>query len=81
MKFSSKPRPHSGFTIIEFVVVMLIVGIIAAIGVPSFKYVTTSNRIASEINALLADMRYARTEAPPTMQTAPPRLLPGSPDG
>jgi type IV fimbrial biogenesis protein FimT len=63
MKFSSKPRPHSGFTIIEFVVVMLIVGIIAAIGVPSFKYVTTSNRIASEINALLADMRYARTEA------------------
>lgn len=63
MKFSSEPSSHRGFTIIEFVVVMLIVGIIAAIGIPSFKYVTTSNRIASEINALLADMRYARTEA------------------
>jgi type IV fimbrial biogenesis protein FimT len=47
----------------ELVTVMLIVAIIAAIGVPSFKYVTASNRISSEINALLADMRFARVEA------------------
>jgi type IV fimbrial biogenesis protein FimT len=53
----------SGFTIIEFLVVMLIVAIIAAIGLPSFKYVTTSNRISTEVNNLLGDMRYARTEA------------------
>ncbi|MGA2189597.1 MAG: GspH/FimT family pseudopilin [Steroidobacteraceae bacterium] len=53
----------SGFTQFELVIVMLIVGIIAAIGVPSFKYVTASNRIAAEINAMLGDMRYARTEA------------------
>ena len=43
--------------------VMLIVGILAAIGTPSFKYVTTSNRISSEINGLLGDMQFARTEA------------------
>jgi type IV fimbrial biogenesis protein FimT len=42
---------------------MLIVAIIAAIGIPSFKYVTTSNRISTEVNNLLGDMRYARTEA------------------
>ena len=40
-----------------------IAGILAAIAVPSFKYVTASNRIASEVNGLLGDMQYARTEA------------------
>ena len=43
--------------------VMAIVAILAAIGVPSFKYVTASNRIASEINGLLGDMQFARSEA------------------
>jgi type IV fimbrial biogenesis protein FimT len=47
----------------ELVVVMLIVAILAAIGVPSFKYVTTSNRISSEVNMLLGDMQFARSEA------------------
>jgi type IV fimbrial biogenesis protein FimT len=31
--------------------------------VPSFKYVTTSNRISSEINGLLGDMQFARSQA------------------
>jgi type IV fimbrial biogenesis protein FimT len=56
-------RRDSGFTIFELVIVMVIVAILFAIGLPSFKYVTASNRIASEINGLLADMRFARTEA------------------
>ncbi len=47
----------------ELVMVMTIVAIVAAIGLPSFRYVTASNRISSEINGLLADMRFARTEA------------------
>jgi type IV fimbrial biogenesis protein FimT len=42
---------------------MLIVGIIAAIGLPTFKYVTGANRMATEVNALLGDMQYARSEA------------------
>jgi type IV fimbrial biogenesis protein FimT len=58
----SKTR-SAGFTMMELVTVMLIVGILAAIGIPSFKYVTTSNRIASEINGLLGDMQFARSEA------------------
>ena len=43
--------------------VMTIVGILTAIGLPSFKYVTASNRISSEINALLGDMQFARSQA------------------
>jgi type IV fimbrial biogenesis protein FimT len=40
-----------------------VVAILMAIGIPSFRYVTNSNRIAAEINGLLGDMQYARAEA------------------
>jgi len=53
----------AGFTVTELVMVMTIIGIVAAIGIPSFKYVTTSNRISSEINGLLGDMQFARSQA------------------
>jgi type IV fimbrial biogenesis protein FimT len=53
----------AGLNLLELLIVMLIIAILAGIGVPSFRYVTASNRISSEVNALLGDMRYARTEA------------------
>jgi type IV fimbrial biogenesis protein FimT len=56
-------RDASGFTMIELIITMLIVAILLAIGVPSFKYVTASNRISTEVNALLGDMQFARSEA------------------
>jgi type IV fimbrial biogenesis protein FimT len=63
MGWPNSTHSESGFSIIEFLMAMLIVAIIAAIGIPSFKYVTASNRISSEINGLLADLRFARVEA------------------
>jgi type IV fimbrial biogenesis protein FimT len=61
---SSSPRfANRGITFLEVLVVMTIVGILAAIGVPSYKYVTSHNRIAAEINGLLGDLQYAREEA------------------
>lgn len=54
---------QSGFTLTELIVVMSIVGILLGLGAPSFKYVTTSSRVSSEVNALLSDMQYARSQA------------------
>jgi len=56
-------RSTTGFTLIEAVSVMAIAAILLAIGVPSFRYVTTSNRMSSDINGLLGDLQFARAEA------------------
>ncbi len=65
------PSPHrnvgaarmAGFTLMELLVVISIVAILAGIGAPSFKNITTSYRIAGEVNGLLGDMQFARAEA------------------
>ena len=62
-------RKSAGFTMIELLMVMMIVGILAAIGTSSFKYVATSNRISTEINGLLGDMQFARSQAVKTGTT------------
>jgi type IV fimbrial biogenesis protein FimT len=54
---------QSGFTLIELLVTTTMATILMAIGIPSYKYVTTSNRVSGEINALLGDMQFARYEA------------------
>jgi type IV fimbrial biogenesis protein FimT len=56
-------KTSSGFTMVELLVVIMIVSILMALGVPSFRYVTTSNRLSSEINGLLGDMQLARAQA------------------
>jgi type IV fimbrial biogenesis protein FimT len=52
-----------GFTLMEMLITMAIAAILLGIGIPSFRYITNSNRIAGEVNGLLGDMQYARAEA------------------
>jgi type IV fimbrial biogenesis protein FimT len=52
-----------GFTMIEMLVTIAIAGILLTLAVPSFRYVTNSNRIAAEVNGLLGDLQFARAEA------------------
>lgn len=52
-----------GFTITELMITVAIVAILLAIGIPSFKYVSTANRMSGEINNLLGDMQLARAAA------------------
>jgi type IV fimbrial biogenesis protein FimT len=58
----SRPR-DSGYTLVEVLVAMTVVSILAAIAIPSFRYVTTSNRVTTQVNGLLGDMQFARAEA------------------
>jgi type IV fimbrial biogenesis protein FimT len=52
-----------GFTMIEMLMTIAIAAILTALAVPSFRYITNSNRIASELNGLLGDLQLARAEA------------------
>jgi len=56
-------RPAAGFTLTELLVVVAIVTILLGIGVPSFRYITNSYRMSSEVNGLLGDLQFARAEA------------------
>jgi type IV fimbrial biogenesis protein FimT len=53
----------AGYSLFELVITMSIVAILMAIAVPSYRYVTSSNRSTSEINGLLSDLQFARAEA------------------
>jgi type IV fimbrial biogenesis protein FimT len=54
---------QTGFTVTELMVVVAIVAILLGIGVPSYKYITNSYRMSAEVNGLLGDLQYARSEA------------------
>jgi type IV fimbrial biogenesis protein FimT len=53
----------SGFTLIEMLVVIAISAILLAVGVPSFSYMIDRNRVAGEVNQMLADLALTRSEA------------------
>jgi type IV fimbrial biogenesis protein FimT len=58
-----RPRRMAGVSLIELLAVVAIVAILMGIGMSSYKNITTSYRMSGEINGLLGDMQYARSEA------------------
>jgi type IV fimbrial biogenesis protein FimT len=57
-----RPRRIAGVSLVELLAVVAIVAILMSIGLSSFKSLTISNRISGEINDLLGDMQYGRSE-------------------
>ncbi|MBI5753101.1 MAG: GspH/FimT family pseudopilin [Hydrogenophilales bacterium] len=52
-----------GFTLIELVMSIAIVGILLTVGIPSFRELITNNRIVSQTNDFVSDLAHARAEA------------------
>lgn len=52
-----------GFTLIELLVTITIVAILAALAAPSFGRLVADNALSTQANSLMADLRFARSEA------------------
>ena len=52
-----------GFSLIELMVVLVVAGIVLAIGVPSFNSQVKNSRLTSAINQVVAAMHLSRSEA------------------
>lgn len=56
-------KQQSGFTLVELVMVMVILGVVAAIGIPSFTELVRGSQMTSRANSLIGAMKLARSEA------------------
>lgn len=65
---SSIAAPHrdvkvNGFTLVEVLVAVLILGVLMLVAVPGFSDLISNNRMVSEVYALRATLSHARSEA------------------
>jgi type IV fimbrial biogenesis protein FimT len=56
-------RDSRGFTLIEMMMSIFVLGILTALAVPSFIGMSNRNKLASQSNELLGAIQYARMEA------------------
>lgn len=61
--FIMKPPTIAGFTLIELMAAVAVIGVLAALAVPSFQGMLERNRLKQAVEGLKSDMQFARTEA------------------
>jgi type IV fimbrial biogenesis protein FimT len=60
---SNNSAKNSGFTLIELMIIVAIVGILVAIGTPSFNSTISSSRLTTYANEFVTALNLARSEA------------------
>ncbi|APW46935.1 GspH/FimT family pseudopilin [Rhodoferax antarcticus] len=59
----NRPKKSTGFTIIELLVTIAILGILLALGLPEFRSFIVSNRLSTDVKGFVGLINYARSEA------------------
>ena len=62
VRFISSGR-SGGFTIVELMITLTVAAILLAVAIPSFTYLTVSNRLTTTANALVNRLSLARSDA------------------
>ena len=66
------PRARRGFTRVELIVVILVMGILAGVAAPKYGEAVAYAHVDAAARRVAADLRYARSEA---LRTSLPRLV------
>lgn len=56
-------KKHTGFTLVELMITLVLVSILATISVPSFMSLIANNRLTTQANELVSSLNLARSEA------------------
>ncbi|MDD2761646.1 MAG: GspH/FimT family pseudopilin [Methylomonas sp.] len=59
----SKIPENLGFTLVELMVVIAVIGVVVALATPPYQNMIERNRLKQAVESLKSDMQFARTEA------------------
>jgi type IV fimbrial biogenesis protein FimT len=56
-------KKNSGFTLLELLLTLALIGIVTAFALPSMRAFTQNDRLTTNINSMVGHLAYARSEA------------------